>query len=185
MEILISFTTSVGVTQAIKALKNVAVDIVNQSIVLSVKNKKIPINTRIETLLNSREINRKLPPFSSLVINDDETVRFERCYDAFMSIYYYDAWGSVYRLAEFSNYRKGRNYEDYYGSITESVRSQFGKPTPLGGFTSTSYSQAQSSGSFNVRSTFQDGSDWVDEPYYSRIESSYIEFIRGTDGADW
>ncbi len=64
MEILISFTTTVGVVEALRAIKDVAVDIVNQSIVLSLKNKKIPNPAFPDTPMNSRDINKDRPPKS-------------------------------------------------------------------------------------------------------------------------
>ena len=63
MDILISFSASVGVVEALKTVKDVAVDIVNQSIVLSLKNKKIP-TVFPDRPMNSRDINKDRPPKS-------------------------------------------------------------------------------------------------------------------------
>lgn len=63
MDILISFTTSVGVVEAVRATKDVAVDVVNQSIVLWLKNKKIPNPGQPDRPLNNREVNRRTPPY--------------------------------------------------------------------------------------------------------------------------
>jgi hypothetical protein len=63
MEILISFTTTVGVVEALRTTKDVAVDIVNQSIVQWLKNKKFP--SVGGGSINSRDTNAK-PPSSSI-----------------------------------------------------------------------------------------------------------------------
>jgi len=64
MEILISFSTSVGVVTASKIAKDIAVDIVNHSIVLSLKNIKTPHPARPGENLNNRSINYTTPPDS-------------------------------------------------------------------------------------------------------------------------
>ena len=63
MEILISFTTTVGVVEALRTTKDVAVDIVNQSIVLWLKNKKFPDPIGRDPW-NNRDVNRDYPPIS-------------------------------------------------------------------------------------------------------------------------
>lgn len=61
MDILISFSVSVVAVEAVSFFKNIAIDLTNKSIVLWVKNKKIPSpNGRI----NSRDINKKRPPLN-------------------------------------------------------------------------------------------------------------------------
>jgi len=65
MEILISFTTTVGVVEALRTTKDVAVDIVNKSIVLWLKNKKFPSPDE-NTPINNRDTNRRYPPFGGL-----------------------------------------------------------------------------------------------------------------------
>lgn len=62
MEILISFSTSVGVVTASKIAKDIAVDVVNQSIVLSLKNIKTPHPAKPGENLNNRSINYTTPP---------------------------------------------------------------------------------------------------------------------------
>jgi hypothetical protein len=63
MDILISFSTSVGVVEALKIVKDVAVDVVNQSIVMWLRNKKIPNPGQPDRPFNNRELNSKpLPP---------------------------------------------------------------------------------------------------------------------------
>ena len=65
MEILISFSTSVGVVTASKITKDIAVDVVNHSIVLSVKNIKTPHPAKPGgENLNNRSINYTTPPDS-------------------------------------------------------------------------------------------------------------------------
>ena len=65
MEILISFSTSVGVVTASKIAKDIAVDIVNHSIVLSLKNIKTPHPAKPGgEKLNNRGINYTTPPDS-------------------------------------------------------------------------------------------------------------------------
>ena len=63
MEILISFTTTVGVVEALRTTKDIAVDVVNQSIVLWLKNKKIPNPGQPDRPVNNREVNRRTPPY--------------------------------------------------------------------------------------------------------------------------
>lgn len=62
MDILISFTTSVGVVEACQATKGLAIDIINESIVLAVKNIKVPNVGAPDNWLNNRDINRTIPP---------------------------------------------------------------------------------------------------------------------------
>jgi hypothetical protein len=64
MEILISFTTTVGVVEALRTTKDVAVDVVNQSIVMYLKNKKYPKTGGGN--INNRDKNKKYPPFPSI-----------------------------------------------------------------------------------------------------------------------
>ena len=65
MDILISFTASVGVTESLRAVENVAVDVINQSIVLWLKNKKISSPDE-DNPINNRDINKRNPPFLGL-----------------------------------------------------------------------------------------------------------------------
>ena len=97
MEILISFTTTVGVVEALRTTKDVAVDIVNQSIVLWLKNKKFPDPIGRDPW-NNRDVNRGYPP---------------------MSFYPQNMWFYIY-MASFNGY----DYQEwhYYGGaliITE------------------------------------------------------------------
>ena len=97
MEILISFTTTVGVVEALRTTKDVAVDIVNQSIVLWLKNKKFPDPIGRDPW-NNRGVNRGYPP---------------------MGFYPQNMWFYIY-MASFNGYDYQEwHYYDGYLIITE------------------------------------------------------------------
>lgn len=66
MDILISFTTTVGAVESCRFIRESAIDIVNQSIVIWVKNKKTPNTLRPDTPFNSRENKMPPPPFLAM-----------------------------------------------------------------------------------------------------------------------
>jgi hypothetical protein len=90
MEILISFTTTVGVVEALRTTKDVAVDVVNQSIVLWLKNKKFPSPDE-NTPINNRDTNRRYPPFGGLpgqsayLLTRSSRKRYSSYYDLYLS----------------------------------------------------------------------------------------------------
>jgi len=118
MEILISFSTSVGVVTASKIAKDIAVDIVNQSIVLSLKNIKTPHPARPGENLNNRGINYTTPPdsyysgfYKLLRVNEYRTD------------YRYDTWspGVPYQIIEIDVDTTPTRIRENYG-----VRSMVG-----------------------------------------------------------
>jgi hypothetical protein len=97
MEILISFSTSVGVVTASKIAKDIAVDVVNHSIVLSLKNIKTPHPAKPGENLNNRSINYTTPPDSYY----SGFVKLLRVNEYRTDYYYYEySPGKPYRTIE-------------------------------------------------------------------------------------
>jgi hypothetical protein len=99
MEILISFSTSVGVVTASKITKDIAVDVVNHSIVLSVKNIKTPHPAKPGENLNNRSINYTTPPDS--YYGDSGFIKFLYV-NEYRTDYRYDTYspGNPWRIIE-------------------------------------------------------------------------------------
>ena len=104
MDILISFTASVGVTESLRAVENVAVDVINQSIVLWLKNKKISSPDE-DNPINNRDINKRNPPFlglpgqSAYLSTTSSMKSYESYYDLYLSDNGTPSWYlAVYRL---------------------------------------------------------------------------------------
>jgi hypothetical protein len=152
MEILISFTTTVGVVEALRTTKDIAVDVVNQSIVLWLKNKKIPNPGQPDRPVNNREVNRRTPPYLGVgkyaYITSSGTK-----YDYSFVRYSWNWWKEEYSGTETGSYYYHVFAEGLSGEQSGTYRTPPGGPT--GGGTSRVPASSYTSGSSSFSSYYQ------------------------------
>jgi hypothetical protein len=148
MEILISFTTTVGVVEALRAIKDVAVDVVNQSIVLWLKNKKIPNPGQPDRPVNNREVNRRTPPYLGVGKYAYITSRTTR-YDYKFYRSSWNWWWEEYSGTETGSYYYYVFAEGLAGQYIDTYRTPPGGPTGGGTYRVLASSYTSGSGSFS------------------------------------